>query len=82
MFAFDTSRPELARLMQYAMKDTDPAERLWPNNLVVGENYRIAFPMPRSSTHLAVPVGLPANYIEYIVVNEKSPIGRAKNCSS
>ena len=73
MFAFDTSRPELAPLMQYAMKDTDPSEKLWPNHLVPGQDSRIDFPSPGSGSHLAVPVGLPANYIEYIVVNEKSP---------
>lgn len=72
MFAFDSSRLGLASLIEKSMKDTDPADRLWPNQLTP-EVQRIEFPAPGKGSHLAVPVGLPANYIEYIVVNEKSP---------
>ena len=73
MFAFDTSRPGLAPLIQHSMKDTDSKESLWPNKITPGKDYYMAFPAPGKGSHLAVPIGLPANYIEYIVINEQSP---------
>jgi len=68
MFAFDTSRKGLAALMQYSMRDNQPEETLWAKKF---GNY-INFPMKGSGLQLSIPVGLPANYIEYIVINEKS----------
>lgn len=69
MFVFDSSRPELAPLMQYSMKDDQSEKSFWPNKL--GHQY-IDFPMKGSGLHIAVPVGIPANYIEYILINEQS----------
>ncbi len=69
MFAFDTSRPELEPLLRFAMRDNQPQETLWASQF----GNRVEFPMPGSGLHLAIPIGLPANYIEYIVINEKSP---------
>ena len=68
MFAFDTSRTELAPLMKQAMRDDQPKDTLWSNQF----GNRIEFPLTDTGSHLAIPIGLPANYIEYIVVNEKS----------
>lgn len=68
MFAFNSSRPELAPLMQYSMKDNQPQDELWASQF---GNY-VIFPMKGSGLHVAVPVGLPANFIEYIIVNEQS----------
>lgn len=67
MFAFDTSHARLKSLMNQAMYDSQPKDSLWASQF--GDYVR--FPT-QSGRHLAVPVGLPANYIEYIVVNEKS----------
>lgn len=67
MFAFDTSRAGLKPLMEKAMYDTQPKNELWASQY--GEY--VKFPT-QSGRHLAVPIGLPANYIEYIVVNEMS----------
>lgn len=70
MFAFNSSRPELAPLMEHSMKDNQPEETLWANGF---GNHYIDFPMKGSGLHIAVPVGFPANFIEYIIVNEQSP---------
>lgn len=69
MFAFDSARPELRPLMQYAMVDNQAEETLWPNKL--GQKY-IDFPMKGSGLHIAIPIGLPANYIEFIIINEQN----------
>ncbi len=69
MFAFDTSREGLKSLMQYSMRDTQPKEELWAYQF---GDYYVNFPLNGSGMHLAVPIGLPANYIEYVVVNEQS----------
>lgn len=51
------------------MKDDQSKKSFWPNKL--GHQY-IDFPMKGSGLHIAVPVGIPANYIEYILINEQS----------
>jgi|GEM_PF-2716842 len=68
MFAFNSTHPELAPLMQHSMRDNQPKDELWANGF---GNY-INFPMQGSGLHTAVPIGLPANFLEYIVVNENS----------
>ncbi len=70
MFAFDSSIPELEPLLNHSMRDNQPKESLWAAQF---GDYYIHFPLSGSGLHLAIPIGLPANYIEYIVVNEKSP---------
>lgn len=72
MFAFDTSRPGLRPLMQYAMIDNQNPNSLWANQFDIDNGKRMRFPL-FSGNHLAMPIGLPANYIEYIVANEQSP---------
>lgn len=69
--AYDTSRPELAPLLEYAMTSDQPAEELWIRQQQFLPTFH--FPAPNMEHHLAVPVGLPANYIEYVIVNERSP---------
>ena len=72
LFAFDMSRPGIASLARNAMKDTD--QELWTNRF---GKHITNFPVPGLGIHLAVPVGLPANYIEYILLNEKSQYWQA-----
>jgi hypothetical protein len=57
--------------MKYAMRSDQPKEARWATQ--VGFEEYIYFPQEGSGTHLAVPIGLPANYIEFVVINEKSP---------
>jgi hypothetical protein len=72
MFAFNISKPGLAPLMQYALYGNQTPETMWTSRYEEKDYNYINFP-GKSAAHLAVPVGLPANYIEYIVVNDKSP---------
>lgn len=71
LYIFNTSRPGLAPLMEYAMRSDQPKEIRWATQS--GFEEYIYFPMEGSGTHLAVPVSLPANYIEFMILNEKSP---------
>ncbi len=70
MFMIDTSRAGLSELMKTAMRDTDDPDVMFGNQF--GMKDRIRFPMKNSGRHLAVPVGIPANYIEYIIMNSES----------
>lgn len=69
MFAFDSSHLELEPLFRLSMRDTQLPEELWANQF--GD--RIQFPLKTPGLQIAIPFGLPANYIEYVVVNEQSP---------
>lgn len=69
MFTFDTLREGLRKLMQYSMRDTQPKEQQWASQF---GDYYVNFPLKGSGLQLAVPIGLPANYIEYVVINEQS----------